>query len=143
MPGPFTVKDSTGTTQNVAEINDASNNCVFPNTITDGAGAILVTSAERAAALGVRPRARIVASAVVGDDPTLMLTGPIPATARVLERAGLSIDDIDAVEVNEAHQLQAIDRSRWALKRYSRVGSPIFDALAQFAWLLLVTPTNP
>ena len=70
--------------------------------ITDGAGAILVTSAERAAALGLRPRARIVASAVVGDDPTLMLTGPIPATARVLERAGLSIDDIDAVEVNEA-----------------------------------------
>ena len=70
--------------------------------ITDGAGAILVTSAERAAALGLRPRARVVASAVVGDDPTLMLTGPIPATARVLERAGLSIDDIDAVEVNEA-----------------------------------------
>jgi acetyl-CoA acetyltransferase family protein len=70
--------------------------------ITDGAGAILVMSAERAAALGLRPRARIVASAVVGDDPALMLTGPIPATARVLERAGMSIGDIDAVEVNEA-----------------------------------------
>ena len=70
--------------------------------ITDGAGAMLVMSAERAAALGLRPRARIVASAVVGDDPVLMLTGPIPATAKVLERAGLTIDQIDAVEINEA-----------------------------------------
>ena len=70
--------------------------------ITDGAGAILVMSAERAAALGLRPRARIVASSVVGDDPTLMLTGPIPATAKVLDRAGMSIDQIDAVEINEA-----------------------------------------
>jgi acetyl-CoA acetyltransferase family protein len=70
--------------------------------ITDGAGAILVASAERAVVLGLRPRARIVASAVVGDDPRLMLTGPIPATAQVLTRAGLSIGEIDAVEVNEA-----------------------------------------
>jgi acetyl-CoA acetyltransferase len=63
---------------------------------------MLVMSAERAASLGLRPRARIVASAVVGDDPVLMLTGPIPATAKVLERAGLTIDQIDAVEINEA-----------------------------------------
>jgi acetyl-CoA acyltransferase len=70
--------------------------------ITDGAGALLVMSAERAAALGLRPRARIIASSVVGDDPTLMLTGPIPATAKVLSRAGMTIDQIDAVEVNEA-----------------------------------------
>lgn len=70
--------------------------------ITDGAGAVLVMSAERAAALGLKPRARIVASSVVGDDPTLMLTGPIPATAKVLERSGMSIDQIDAVEINEA-----------------------------------------
>ncbi|QIG44624.1 thiolase family protein [Nocardioides anomalus] len=70
--------------------------------ITDGAGAVLVMSAERAAALGLRPRARVVASSVVGDDPTLMLTGPIPATAKVLERSGMSIDQIDAVEINEA-----------------------------------------
>ena len=70
--------------------------------ITDGASALLVMSEERAAALGLRPRARIVASAVVGDDPTLMLTGPIPATRKVLDRAGLTIDDIDAVEINEA-----------------------------------------
>ena len=70
--------------------------------ITDGASALLVMSEERAARLGLRPRARVVASAVVGDDPTLMLTGPIPATHRVLDRAGLRLDDIDAVEVNEA-----------------------------------------
>lgn len=70
--------------------------------ITDGAAAVLLTSEERAAALGLRPRARIVASAVCGDDPTLMLTGPLPATRRVLERSGLSVDRIDAVEVNEA-----------------------------------------
>ncbi|MFF5232397.1 thiolase family protein [Dactylosporangium sp. NPDC000521] len=70
--------------------------------ITDGASALLVMSEERASALGLRPRARIVASAVVGDDPTLMLTGPLPATRKVLDRAGLKIDDIDAIEVNEA-----------------------------------------
>jgi acetyl-CoA C-acetyltransferase/acetyl-CoA acyltransferase len=70
--------------------------------ITDGAAALLLTSADRANELGLRPRARIVASSVVGDDPVLMLTGPIPATRRVLERAELGIDDIDAVEINEA-----------------------------------------
>jgi acetyl-CoA C-acetyltransferase/acetyl-CoA acyltransferase len=70
--------------------------------ITDGASALLLMSEERAAALGLRPRARIVASAVCGDDPTLMLTGPIPATHKVLLRAGLSIADIDAIEINEA-----------------------------------------
>lgn len=70
--------------------------------ITDGASALLLMSEERAAALGLRPRAEIHASAVVGDDPTLMLAGPIPATRRVLERAGLTIADIDAFEVNEA-----------------------------------------
>lgn len=70
--------------------------------ITDGAGAVLLMSAERAAELGVRPRARIVEFAVVGDDPRLMLTANIPATRRVLERAGLALDDIDLFEVNEA-----------------------------------------
>jgi acetyl-CoA acyltransferase len=70
--------------------------------ITDGAAALMVMSAERAARLGLRPRARIIASSVVGDDPTLMLTGPIPATAKVLARAGMTIDQIDAIEVNEA-----------------------------------------
>jgi acetyl-CoA C-acetyltransferase/acetyl-CoA acyltransferase len=70
--------------------------------ITDGASSLLLMSEERAGELGLRARARIVASAVVGDDPVMMLTGPIPATAAVLRRAGLGIDEIDAFEVNEA-----------------------------------------
>ena len=70
--------------------------------ITDGAAAVLLMSEQRASLLGLRPRARVVASAVCGDDPVLMLTGPIPATDRVLTRAGLRLDDIDAIEINEA-----------------------------------------
>jgi acetyl-CoA acyltransferase len=70
--------------------------------LTDGAAALLVMSEERAAELGLTPRARIVASAVTGDDPLLMLSGPIPATHKVLARAGLRIGDIAAFEVNEA-----------------------------------------
>ncbi|MBV9203880.1 MAG: thiolase family protein [Actinobacteria bacterium] len=70
--------------------------------ITDGAAAVLLMSEHRARRLGLRPRARIVASAVCGDDPVLMLTGPIPATERVLNRSGLRLGDIDAVEINEA-----------------------------------------
>ena len=70
--------------------------------ITDGASAALVMSEERAASLGLRPRARFHAFALAGVDPVSMLTGPIPATTKVLARAGLSIDDIDLVEINEA-----------------------------------------
>ncbi len=70
--------------------------------VNDGAAALLVTSEEAAARLGLTPRARLHAFAVTGDDPMMMLTGIIPATAKVLERAGLTIDDIDAFEVNEA-----------------------------------------
>jgi acetyl-CoA acyltransferase len=70
--------------------------------ITDGASAVLLMSEERAARLGLRPRARFVEFAVVGVDPVTMLTGPIPATTKVLERAGMSLSDIDLVEINEA-----------------------------------------
>ncbi|KHK95391.1 acetyl-CoA acetyltransferase [Microbacterium mangrovi] len=70
--------------------------------LTDAAAAVLIMSAERAAQLGLTPRARFHSFAVVGDDPMLMLTGPIPATRRILDRSGLSIDDLDAYEVNEA-----------------------------------------
>jgi len=70
--------------------------------ITDGTAALLLMSEERARAAGLTPLARIVASTVVGDDPVLMLTGPIPATRRVLERAGMTIDQMDAIEINEA-----------------------------------------
>jgi len=70
--------------------------------LADGAAAVLLMSEHRASRLGLRPRARIVASAVCGDDPVLMLTGPIPATDRALTRSGLRLGDIDAVEINEA-----------------------------------------
>ncbi|TQK20840.1 acetyl-CoA acyltransferase [Microbacterium sp. SLBN-154] len=70
--------------------------------LTDAASAVLIMSEERALALGLTPRARFHSFAVVGDDPLMMLTGPIPATRRILERSGLSIDDLDAYEVNEA-----------------------------------------
>ena len=70
--------------------------------ITDGAAAVLLMSRRRADELGLRPRARVVAQVVVGVDPITMLTGPIPATAKVLQRAGLGVDDIDLFEVNEA-----------------------------------------
>jgi acetyl-CoA C-acetyltransferase/acetyl-CoA acyltransferase len=70
--------------------------------ITDGASALLLMSRRRAEELGLRPRARIHSMAVVGDDPLLMLTGPIPATHRVLERSGLAIGDLEHIELNEA-----------------------------------------
>ncbi|GGA84421.1 thiolase family protein [Ornithinibacillus halotolerans] len=70
--------------------------------MSDGASAILLMSGEKASELGIKPKAKIIARTVVGSDPTLMLTGPIPATKRVLELAGLSIDDIDLYEINEA-----------------------------------------
>ncbi|WOV87797.1 thiolase family protein [Sporosarcina oncorhynchi] len=70
--------------------------------MSDGASAVLLMSKERAEDLGVRPLARIVARSVVGSDPTLMLTGPIEATRKVLMKAGLTIEDIDVYEVNEA-----------------------------------------
>jgi len=70
--------------------------------IADGASAVLLMSAEKAAELGVTPLARIVQSAIVGCDPVLMLEGPIPATQKVLEKAGLTVDDIDVFEINEA-----------------------------------------
>jgi acetyl-CoA acyltransferase len=70
--------------------------------LTDGASAALIMSEEKAAALGLTPRARFHAFAVSGSDPEIMLTGPIPATHKALKRSGLSIDDIDAYEVNEA-----------------------------------------
>ena len=70
--------------------------------ITDGASAVLLMSAEKAKELKLRPRARIVAQAVVGSDPHLMLTGPLTATPAVLKKAGLKLEDIDRVEINEA-----------------------------------------
>jgi acetyl-CoA acetyltransferase family protein len=70
--------------------------------ISDGAAAVLLMAADKAKELGLRPRARIAARVVVGSDPVLMLDGPIPATRRALERAGLRLDDMNAIEINEA-----------------------------------------
>jgi len=70
--------------------------------ISDGAACVVIASEKRARELGAKPRARFVAFAAVGVDPTLMLAGPIPATRKVLEKAGLELKDIDLFEVNEA-----------------------------------------
>lgn len=70
--------------------------------ISDGAAALLLLSKEKAIHLGLKPRARIVARSVVGSDPTLMLTGPISATKKVLQKAGLTLAEMDLYEVNEA-----------------------------------------
>lgn len=70
--------------------------------MSDGASAVVVMSLDKAQELGIRPLAKIVTRVVVGSDPTLMLTGPIEATRRALERSGLTIEDIDTYEVNEA-----------------------------------------
>ena len=70
--------------------------------ISDGSAALLLMAADTARGLGLRPRARIVAQVMVGVDPHIMLTGPIPATRAVLKRAGLTLADIDLIEINEA-----------------------------------------
>ncbi len=70
--------------------------------ITDGSAALLIMSEEKAVALGLTPRARFHAFALAGVDPVMMLTGPIPSTTKVLERAGMTIDDMDLIEINEA-----------------------------------------
>jgi acetyl-CoA acetyltransferase family protein len=76
--------------------------------INDGAAALLVTSEARARELGMKPMARLVASGVAGVDPATMGLGPIPASRLALERAGLTVDDLDLVELNEAFAAQAI-----------------------------------
>jgi acetyl-CoA acetyltransferase family protein len=70
--------------------------------ISDGAAAVLLMSAQKAKELGCEPRARVVDQTTVGVDPVIMLTGPIPATRRILERNGIAMSDIDLVEINEA-----------------------------------------
>jgi len=80
--------------------------------ISDGAAAVLLMSRERADALGLRPRARIVAQALIGDEPYYHLNGPVAATTRVLERARMAIADIDLFEVNEAFASVVVNWAR-------------------------------
>jgi acetyl-CoA acetyltransferase family protein len=70
--------------------------------VSDGAAAVMLTTREKAEQLGLQPRARIVDQTTVGVDPVLMLTGPIPATRKLLDRTGMQIDDVDLIEINEA-----------------------------------------
>jgi 3-oxoadipyl-CoA thiolase len=76
--------------------------------INDGASAVLVVEAERARALGLRPMARIVSTAIAGVDPAVMGIGPVPASRKALERAGIGVADLDLIELNEAFASQAV-----------------------------------
>lgn len=96
--------------------------------ISDGAAAVLIMTSERAAELGLTPVARVHTAVVTGDDPVKMLTGPIPATALALKRSGLTIDDIDYFEVNEAFAsvpLAWLAATGAALERLNPVGGAI------------------
>ena len=75
--------------------------------MVDGAAAVLLASPDYAKAHGMTPRARVVAMANMGDDPTLMLNAPVPAARKVLAKAGLTLDDIDLFEINEAFAVVA------------------------------------
>ena len=86
----------------VLDRNPAVHTAGNSSQISDGASAVLMMTEEKAKALGLKPRARIVDTCLVGVDPILMLTGPIDATQRLLKRSGLKIDDIDTFEINEA-----------------------------------------
>jgi acetyl-CoA C-acetyltransferase len=86
--------------------------------LNDGAAAVLVMSEERAKELGLTPKVRIVASAVAAIRPEYMGLGPIPAVRKVLEQAGMSIDDIDVVELNEAFAAQVVPcLQEWGIDR--------------------------
>ena len=89
--------------------------------ISDGAAAILVGERERAKADGLRPRARFLARVAVGDDPTMQLTGVIPATRKALERAKMTINDIDWIEINEAFATVVLSWARELKPRMERV----------------------
>lgn len=97
--------------------------------ITDGAAAVLLMSREKARELGLKPRARIVAQAVVGSDPELMLTGPITATPKVLDKAGLTLADMDVIEINEAFAPVVLAWERELRPDMSRV-NPLGGAIA-------------
>ena len=87
---------------NLKERSPALHTAGSSSQISDGASAVLMMSRERATTLGLRARARIVDSILIGSDPAMMLTGPIPATSALLARAGLSMADLDVIEINEA-----------------------------------------
>jgi acetyl-CoA C-acetyltransferase len=101
-PRQSTLEGLGGLKTNLAPPAPALHTAGSSSQISDGASALLLTTPQRAAELGLRARARIVDSVLVGSDPVLMLTGPIPATQALLQRNGLGIGDVDLFEVNEA-----------------------------------------
>ena len=101
-PRPTTLEGLAGLKVNQRERRGALHTAGTSSQISDGASALLLMTADRAERLGLRPRARIVDSLLVGSDPVMLLTGPIPATRAILERNGLTMDDLDVVEINEA-----------------------------------------
>ncbi len=112
---PAFKKDGTVTAGNASSLND-------------GAAAVIVCSAEKAKALGLTPLATIKAHANAGVDPTIMGTGPIPASQRCLQRAGWSVDDLDLIEANEAFAAQAISVNRdlgWDVSKVNVNGGAI------------------
>jgi acetyl-CoA C-acetyltransferase len=101
-PRPSTLAGLAGLKLNLKERDPAVHTAGSSSQISDGASAVLMMSRDRADELGLRPRARIVDSVLVGSDPAMMLTGPIPATAALLARTGLAMSDLDVIEINEA-----------------------------------------
>jgi len=101
-PRPSTMAGLAALKPNLKERSPALHTAGSSSQISDGASAVLMMSRERADQLGLRARARIVDSVLVGSDPAMMLTGPIPATAALLERTGLAMSDLDVIEINEA-----------------------------------------
>jgi len=101
-PRPTTRDGLAGLRLNLPDRPGARHTAGTSSQISDGASALLLASDRRADELGLRPRARVVDSVLIGNDPVMMLTGPIPATQRILERNDLTLDDIDVIEINEA-----------------------------------------
>jgi acetyl-CoA C-acetyltransferase len=101
-PRPTTREGLSALKTNRGDQPDALHTAGTSSQISDGASALLLMSEDRCATAGLTARARVVDSALVGNDPVMMLTGPIPATEHILARNGLSLDDIDVVEINEA-----------------------------------------
>jgi acetyl-CoA C-acetyltransferase len=99
---PTTLEGLAALKPNLKDRSPAFHTAGTSSQISDGASAVLMASADRAEQLGLRPKARIVTSVLAGSDPVMMLTGPIPATQQLLERSGLTVDDIDLFEINEA-----------------------------------------
>jgi acetyl-CoA C-acetyltransferase len=101
-PRPSTSEGLAGLRVNLQSRENAVHTAGTSSQISDGASALLLMTEARAAELGLTSRARVVDSLLIGSDPVMMLTGPIPATQQILERNGLLLDDVDVIEINEA-----------------------------------------